>query len=83
MIDPDRLVAVLNEMPSEAELASQRIAPSHSLINDTNSTAVIQPDLVNSNHLTNFFVGNIRIYTSFIWIFSIEGYKRSLLLRLR
>jgi hypothetical protein len=51
MIDLDhRLVAVPNKMTSEAELASQRIAPSQPLNNDTNSTAVIQPDLVNSNH---------------------------------
>jgi hypothetical protein len=62
MIDQDhRLVAVPNKMTSEAELASQRIAPLQPLVNDTNSTAVIQPDLVNSNHPTNFFVGNIHI----------------------
>jgi hypothetical protein len=48
-------------MTSEAELASQRIAPSQPLVNDTNLTAVIQPDLVNSNHPNNFFVGNIHI----------------------
>jgi hypothetical protein len=62
MIDLDhRLVAVPDKMTSEAELASQRIAPSQPLVNDTNSTVVIQPDLVNRNHPTNFFAGNIHI----------------------
>jgi hypothetical protein len=58
MIDLDhRLVAVPNKMTSEAELASR----SQPLVNDTNSTSVIQPDLVNSNQPTNFFVGNTHI----------------------
>jgi hypothetical protein len=48
-------------MTSDAELASQRIAPSQPLVNNTNLTAVIQPDLVNSNHPANFFVGNLHI----------------------